>query len=225
MKTRRLLSAIAALTVTVGLSACHSGKQQDADRSETAVHETVDGRESPDKDAGSNIGVSQESTENASGLYDDLYASKIELNGTILTLPCEMSDLEAFGFSLPESVKERVIGGGRYTTAEVRSATGDIILIALYNTGDSDRTAEQCEVYEMTFEKAVTTEDMDISIAKGITYGFTKEQVEAIYGDPISEYTNEEDDIRMMYRAQGCTIDFCFLNNSLCNIHFQRDAA
>ncbi len=221
MDTKRIIAAIAAVTLAAGLSACHSGKKPDT---ESTVHETVGDTAALDREAGSKIGVTQESTENVSGLPEDLYACKIELNGSILTLPCKISDLEALGFSLPESVRNNAIEGGRYTGTSVSSEAGDHILIALYNTGDSDRTAEQCEVYEMTVFLAATTKDMDISIAKGITFGFTMEQIREIYGEPISEYTSGTNDTIMKYRAQGCMIEFGFLSNSLVNIHLQLDA-
>ena len=223
MNTRRIITAITILALAAGLSSCHITKQPDSGSSGNTVHEAVDGNVTLDREAAGESGESRESTENASGSSDDLFACQIELNGTILTLPCKMSDLEVLGFNLPESVRDDVIGGGRYMGTSVSSEAGEHILIALYNTGDSDRTSEQCEVYEMTITQAMTA-DMDISIARGITYGFTKEQVEAIYGDPDSEYAGGDDVTTVMYRAQGSMIKFDFANNVLWDIQLQRDA-
>lgn len=223
MNAKSMVSAVAALTLTVLLSACAFGKQPE----EPSVDSTAPAMENEVVPSVMDTTGSRESGEDASLLCDDLFAFQIELNGTLLSLPCGMDDLETLGYRLPESYKDAVIEGGRYANASISNGSGDFMQLSLYNTGDSDLTFEQCEVYELRIY-ADLLPDVSFTFAKGISFGFNKEQIEAIYGEPGSEYTSEADDdgvyLTLKYRDKGNVIEFGLLNDELATIILTKSA-
>lgn len=222
-----MVSAVAVLTLTALLSACAFGKQPEETSGDSTAQAMQDRDEPSAMETTGSAAGSGVPGENASLLSDDLFALQIELNDSLLSLPCGMDDLETLGYRLPESKKDAVIEGGRYSNSPIWNDSRDAMFISLYNTGDSDLTFEQCEVYEITITESAAPA-VRLAFAKGITYGFTREQIEAIYGEPGSEYESEDQEegvyLTLVYRDNGDVIEFDLLNNELIMIHLSKCA-
>jgi hypothetical protein len=78
-------------------------------------------------------------------------------------------------------------------------------------------------VYNLSLSSSVS-EGVDFVFVKGITYGFTTEQIKEIYGEASDEYVSDDKKyVYLTYEAPGrdyfCNkIEFDFKNNELYEI-------
>jgi len=251
MKAKKILSVLIALIMAFGLTACDLSKlagknSRDSKVEATEETEETEAAEETDETEETEATEETESTEatetsdetrateetkktretkaNTAGLSDDLFAFQIVANGKVFILPCKVADFAELGLYLDEDEKDEIIESNYYTYTSVSNEEYDRISISLYNMGKTDLTFEECTVYDITLSKT-SAENIEMSFVKGITYGFTTEQIREIYGEPSDEYVSDDGKyIYLTYEEEGegyynNEIEFNFSDNELYEIH------
>lgn len=126
------------------------------------------------------------------GLSDDLFSSQISIDGTVIQLPCNASDLAALGWIMEESKATSPLADGYTTGANVYHEDGSYMTLSIYNVSGDAVNFENCMVDDISIHGRSLGEHK-VFIAKNLTIGSTKEDVIAAYGNEPS-YKYESDD-------------------------------
>jgi len=120
-------------------------------------------------------------TANTGAMSDNLYDFTVKLNGVVYKLPCLYSEIAANGWVADFGTE--TIDPGYYDIANAKN--GDItIAFDIANLGVD--TIPYADGYIGGFSYGILEHDKGctLELAKGITYGSTKEAVIAAYGEP-----------------------------------------
>jgi hypothetical protein len=120
-------------------------------------------------------------------LSSDWKAMQVQLDGHVLTLPCEFSEIEVLGYVLDLSdydEEDCILEPNYYTmiAISIRNSDGDTVKLGFMNNTDEAKKLNECQVCEIKAEWSRTGEAPDIVLPGGITWGTSLEDVEAIYG-------------------------------------------
>lgn len=138
----------------------------------------------------------------------------VQINDTVLTLPCEIADLEALGFTLNTSYTPAnyMINVDEYELAYFMDASGNEIMVDVLNNTGEAQELQDCIIAGISVDEYDIEDGLTVIFPGGIQIGSTKDEVLAAYGEAEDPY---EGDYLHMYTwydpnsyYNGCEIDF-----------------
>lgn len=109
---------------------------------------------------------------------------QVQVDGKVLTLPCDYSEIEALGYTMDlsvyESEEDYTLEPNYYamTTVKTVNKDGDVLKLGFINNGDAAKKFNECQVYEIKAEWNLREGAPDIVLPGGITWGTPLEEVE-----------------------------------------------
>lgn len=148
-------------------------------------------------------------------LGDTWNSYTVQINDTVLSLPCQISDLEATGFLLDDDYTPRdyVVNIDEYELAWFVDSNGNEIMVDMVNMTDSAIALGDCLVGGISLDDY----DLDqggatIIFPGGIQLGTAKADVLAKYGDADDTYEGDSMDMFTWWDESSyykkCEIDF-----------------
>ncbi len=117
---------------------------------------------------------------------DELFDYQVSLDGEVYTLPLEYSKLEADGWKTKEDLT-RTLEPTQYSIGMVFSKGDKDISLELVNNSEAPKSMKECQVGGIDTSPAESKNLPELSLAKGIKIGSTKEEVAKAYGDPTQQ--------------------------------------
>ncbi|WP_059067228.1 DUF6612 family protein [Mediterraneibacter massiliensis] len=179
--------------------------------------EAVSGDAADDFDMDEDEGTDKKATPaKQSGKLGDSWDSyTVQINDTVLTLPCEMSELEALGLTLDTSYTPAnyMVNTGEYELAYFMDENGNQIMVDALNTSGSALELKDCLVGGISVDDyGLENGGMTVIFPGGIQIGSTVEEVTAAYGACEDVYEGDYMDMYSWYAEDsyynGCEIDF-----------------
>lgn len=158
----------------------------ETDEEEADASEQEEAKEDADKKADTTV------SDELSANWADL---QFQLEGQVLTLPCDYKDIEALGYSVDLSDYGYENGyilnpnDKTYSTIDLENAEGAEITVGFINTGDEAKDILECQIWSIGSRTTYVDAVPNLVFPGGITWGATLEEVEAAYG------TLDEEDI------------------------------
>lgn len=162
-----------------------------------AVNVSDDSPELPDDDSGlyeSDVKPA-EPAEPAGDLGDNWDSYTVQVNQTIITLPCSVAALEAAGVKLDREYtpEDYVINPGEYELAWFEDDSGDTIMVDMMNTGDEPEELKDCKVSSIYADAySMTAGSLKVIFPGGIQIGSTENELLKAYGEADDSYKDEE---------------------------------
>lgn len=139
----------------------------------------------------------------------------VQLNDTVVTLPCAAADLEAAGLQLDSSVTaaDQIVEIGEYTMGYYTDASGNRLKVTLVNPSSEALPAAQCLVGSISADtKALEAGGLTVLFPGGVQIGSLKEDVLKTYGDCEDIFENESVSMYTWHDAESyfrsCQINF-----------------
>ncbi len=125
-------------------------------------------------------------------LSDNLFDYQFELDGKVLSLPCAYSELEALGWEYKNADTDS-IPSMRATLSDVVKNGKSIIMIRVLNPYKSEKLYSQCRVGTITVDDYSFKEGEvhSFTIAGGINFSSTEQDVRAAFGEPTDLYESD----------------------------------
>ena len=156
-----------------------------------------------------------EPAEQSADLGSDWESYTVQINDTVVTLPCTLADLEATGVTLDREYtpEDYVVNAGEYELAWFMDANGNELMIDMINNTDGPIELKDCLVGGITvYSYDVEDGSLTVIFPGGIQIGTAQEDVLAAYGEPDDTYEDAEYGNSYYWYAEdsfynGCTID------------------
>lgn len=108
----------------------------------------------------------------------------VQINDTVLTLPCEYSQLQALGFTLDtDSISDTLLKPEQFTIAFVKDQYGNQIMLDLINRTSEDLPLEQCMVGGIEASDTFLKGGLTVMLPGGIKAGSTRDELIHAYGE------------------------------------------
>lgn len=166
----------------------------------------------PDADEGKKPAAKPAEASDELGANWDSYT--VQINDTVLTLPCTVEDLEATGLKLDteDTPEEYVVNPGEYTLAYFESGD-DELMVHLVNMTDGTQTAKECLVGGISVDEYMIDDGgFSVVFPGGITIGTGKADVVEAYGATEEVYEGDSLHMYTWYAEdsyfKNCEIDF-----------------
>lgn len=165
--------------------------EQTASSSSESPESSEESKESQTEEADSSASNEEESDaaqQTGSQLSDDLMSLQISIDGVVVALPCEASQLMELGYSLGDKADN--ILENKYTTGSLmKMENGNYISVSIYNVAGEAKTFKECMVDDL-YIKESNSKGQEVILPGGITFGASKEDIIAQYGEPTKENEN-----------------------------------
>lgn len=156
-----------------------------------------------------------EPAEQSSELGADWETYTVQINDTVVTLPCTIADLEAAGVTLDREYtpEDYVVNAGEYELAWFMNENGNEIMVDMINNTDGPLELKDCLVGGITVDSyEVEDGGLTVIFPGGIQIGTAQADVLAAYGEPDDTYEDAEYGNSYYWYAEdsyinGCTID------------------
>ena len=136
-----------------------------------------------------------EPAEQSADLGSDWESYTVQINDTVVTLPCTLADLEAAGVTLDREYtpEDYVVNAGEYELAWFMDANGNEIMVDMVNNTDGPLELKDCFVGGISVD-SYDLEDSGLTVIfpGGIQIGTAQEDVLAAYGEPDNTFEDEE---------------------------------
>lgn len=119
----------------------------------------------------------------------------VQVNDTVITLPCTIADLEAAGVKMDTEYtpSDYVVNAGEYELAWFMADSGDSIMVDMINTGSEPKEVKECLVGSVYADAYSMTEGgLTVIFPGGIQIGTSEEDLLAAYGEADDAYEDEE---------------------------------
>lgn len=184
MNTKRIFAALSASAMALSLCACAGTTDLPTEPAAATPAQTTPEAAPESKPAPVIV----------SGLSEDLYAGQLAVDGTLITLPCNMSELLALGYAFET---EASLTPQEDTTISVSSSTGGDIMVGIYNpTDDPMLSYDNATLEWLVFESPDFTGE--VQLPKGITLGSSYDDIIAAYGAPADLFENAESHLQLL---------------------------
>lgn len=145
-------------------------------------------------------------------MSDDLFDYTINIEGTVFRIPFKYQDITAAGWTISSSgISDTTKIAGMNYEYFTMSNNGKSIWVYSYNASGNAREIKDCLIGGVEFS---AKNDLDISIAKGITASSTVEEIIEAFGIPANR--NDYDDYSYLTYQQNDSIynniKFCVYN-------------
>lgn len=212
MKKKLIVALLALSMVSTLLAGCGSSSidsQVEVGASSEEAENVTEEENSEKKEVESNEEIETKNEESnalekpetspvSSDLSSDWKDMQIQIDGHVLTLPCDYSEIEALGYSVDWSQFEEedcILEPNYYTmlTVDAQNSDGKVLGIGFINTTTEAKKMNECQVRKIEAEWSRTGETPDVVLPGGITWGTSIEEVESIYGTLEAENIYESD--------------------------------
>lgn len=136
-----------------------------------------------------------EPAETDDALGDSWDSYTVQINDTVITLPCTAADLEAAGVEIDREYtpEDYTVDAGGYDSAWFKDAGGDSIMAGMVNTGAETAAVKDCQVTSISVDaRSLTNGSLKVIFPGGIQIGSTEADLLAAYGEPDDSYEDEE---------------------------------
>ena len=136
-----------------------------------------------------------EPAEQSSELGDSWESYTVQVNDTVITLPCTIADLEAAGVKMDTEYtpSDYVVNAGEYELAWFMVDSGDSIMVDMINTGSEPKEVKDCLVGSVYADAYSMTEGgLTVIFPGGIQIGTPEADLLAAYGEADNVYEDEE---------------------------------
>lgn len=124
-------------------------------------------------------------------LSTDPFSYQISIDGVVIQLPCNVSELEALGWKMSDDKADNTLDEG-YTTSVNLYNGDDYITASIYNDGTTAVKYNEANVDDLYFS-VHGIKIHSIAVCSGLTLGSAKDDVIAIYGnDADYEYVSDD---------------------------------
>ena len=156
-----------------------------------------------------------EPAEQSADLGSDWESYTVQVNDTVVTLPCTIADLEAAGVTLDREYtpEDYVVNAGEYELAWFMNDNGNEIMVDMINTTDGPLELKDCLVGGISVS-SYDVEDGGLTVIfpGGIQIGTAEADVLAAYGEADDAYEDAEYGNTYYWYADdsyfnGCTIE------------------
>lgn len=140
-------------------------------------------------------------------LGDDLYAFAVELEGTVITFPCELSVLTDMGWAARKAIDmEDTLNPNQYemiTFVKDKGNEEQSITIFCLNTDNRVKTVAECGLFGIDADNSFSNSTLKLKLAKDIALGANNlDEAIAAYGDPTDRYDGT-DYVKLTYRMDS----------------------
>ena len=136
-----------------------------------------------------------EPAEQSSELGDSWESYTVQVNDTVVTLPCTIADLEAAGVKMDTEYtpSDYIVNAGEYELAWFMVDSGDSIMVDMINTGSEPKEVKDCLVGSVYADAYSMTEGgLTVIFPGGIQIGTPEADLLAAYGEADNVYEDEE---------------------------------
>lgn len=136
-----------------------------------------------------------EPAEQSSELGDSWESYTVQVNDTVITLPCTIADLEAAGVKMDTEYtpSDYVVNAGESELAWFMVDSGDSIMVDMINTGSEPKEVKDCLVGSVYADAYSMTEGgLTVIFPGGIQIGTPEADLLAAYGEADDVYEDEE---------------------------------
>ena len=136
-----------------------------------------------------------EPAEQSSELGDSWESYTVQVNDTVITLPCTIADLEAAGVKMDTEYtpSDYVVNAGESELAWFMVDSGDSIMVDMINTGGEPKEVKDCLVGSVYADAYSMTEGgLTVIFPGGIQIGTPEADLLAAYGEADNVYEDEE---------------------------------
>ena len=136
-----------------------------------------------------------EPAEQSSELGDSWESYTVQVNDTVITLPCTIADLEAAGVKMDTEYtpSDYMVNAGEYELAWFMVDSGDSIMVDMINTGSEPKEVKDCLVGSVYADAYSMTEGgLTVIFPGGIQIGTPEADLLAAYGEADNVYEDEE---------------------------------
>ena len=136
-----------------------------------------------------------EPAEQSSELGDSWESYTVQVNDTVITLPCTIADLEAAGVKMDTEYtpSDYIVNAGEYELAWFMADSGDSIMVDMINTGSEPKEVKDCLVGSVYADAYSMTEGgLTVIFPGGIQIGTPEADLLAAYGEADNVYEDEE---------------------------------
>lgn len=153
-----------------------------------------------------------EPAEQSSELGADWETYTVQINDTVVTLPCTIADLEAAGVTLDREYtpEDYVVNAGEYELAWFMNENGNEIMVDMINNTDGALELKDCLVGGISVS-SYDVEDGGLTVIfpGGIQIGSAEADVVAAYGEPDDKYEDAEYGNSYYWYAEGSYYNSC----------------
>ncbi len=139
----------------------------------------------------------------------------VQLNDSVVTLPCAGTDLEAAGFQIDQSATaaEQIVEIGEYSLGYYVDAAGNRLKVTFVNPSTEALPVRQCLIGSISTDaKSLTAGGLTIRFPGGIQIGSAKDEVLEKYGECEDVFENESVSMYTWHDAEryfrSCQINF-----------------
>ena len=132
-----------------------------------------------------------EPAEQSSELGDSWESYTVQVNDTVITLPCTIADLEAAGVKMDTEYtpSDYIVNAGEYELAWFMVDSGDSIMVDMINTGSEPKEVKDCLVGSVYADAYSMTEGgLTVIFPGGIQIGTPEADLLAAYGEADNVY-------------------------------------
>lgn len=153
-----------------------------------------------------------EPVETDEALGDSWESYTVQINDTVITLPCSMSDLEAAGVTLDTEYtpEDYVVNAGEFELAWFEDTSGDSIMVDMTNTGEEAAAIRDCQVSSICADAySLSNGSLKVIFPGGIQIGSTEGDLLEAYGEPDDTYEDEEYGNSHFWYGDGSYMSSC----------------
>lgn len=157
--------------------------------------------------------VSSEETEPAEQggvLGTDWKSYTVQLNDTVVTLPCTIADIEAAGLTLDreETPEDMTVNAGEYLTAYFYDESGCMITADIINSGTDTKKVGECLISGITVDTSMLTGGtLNVTFPGQIQLGDGLDKVLKAYGEADDIYGGDVEDLYFWYAGEDHQIE------------------
>lgn len=118
----------------------------------------------------------------------------MQIEEQVITLPCEIAELEAAGLSLDTEMTpaDYIVNAGEDELVYFQDSQGDSIMVSLVNQTEEPKSVEACMVGSISVGTySELYEGIHVIFPGGIQLGTDMDTVIAAYGEADNEYSND----------------------------------
>lgn len=160
-----------------------------------------------------------DSAETGAGADSDLTGSwdtyTIRVNGTTLTFPCSIDDLESAGLKMDTEYtpEDYVVNSEEYELAWFEDDDGGTIMAEMINMDTKAKEIKDCMVGGISvYDYDIEESSLSIVFPGGITIGSHKDEVLEAYGQPDDSYEGDYANSYYWYDPDGSYYNCCSID-------------
>lgn len=131
-------------------------------------------------------------------MSDDPFDFEFSIDGTTLKLPCDVADLQALGYLMPEEDADNTLDE-HYIAVSILCKNDYVVSVHIYNTTETSVLYADAPIDEITFDNISYDESYNIRFYGGIQFGSTKDEVLQLLGEPTKTYGEEDSSSSSFY--------------------------